>query len=72
MQLFVVRSEMIKQYFAFNIGFYLLVKLLELFRLMVAGRDIPVEVVLVEHINDVSVRQEGYLLRIERPEECGR
>lgn len=44
-------------------------ELLELLRLVVGWGDVPVEVVLGEHVHHLMVWHEGYLLGIERTEK---
>lgn len=46
-----------------------LANLLELFGGMIRGRDIPIEVILIENINDVAVRHEAEFIRVKSPQQ---
>ena len=64
-QLFIVGIEVIAHHIAVNRAFYHFVYLFELLCCMVRWSDIPIEVVLVKHIEHAIVGYESYFFCIE-------
>ena len=71
-QVFFVLFIVEQGYFAAQLVVQQVIQIVELARLVVGRGDIPVEVVLIEHLHHVVKLDEGYLLLVECAEESRR